>query len=147
MPTQVLPNPQRQTSAPRPRTLKPIVKEIMTRGVQLHDDASATRRSLASFRSTRQTVLAAFGVFLVDKILWLDGHVNDIWCIMIKSQICVDDVRYCQVMHDCKILPFSGALSSSSFPNDISLIELGLDGFCSHSISNVSPSVWDFRLA
>lgn len=58
-------------------------------GVRLHDDASATSRSLASFRSATQTVLAAFGVFLIDKILWLDGHVNDVWSIMIEFRICV----------------------------------------------------------
>ncbi len=33
-----------------------------------------------------------------------------------------------------QISPFKGALSSSSFPNDINLIELGLDGLASHSV-------------
>ena len=32
------------------------------------------------------------------------------------------------------MLPLSGALSSSNLPKDINLIELGLDGFCSHSV-------------
>jgi hypothetical protein len=32
------------------------------------------------------------------------------------------------------ILPLKGALSSSSFPNEMSLIELGLDGLTSHSV-------------
>lgn len=50
-------------------------------------------------------------------------------------------VRYCQDVPGLHSLPFSGALSSSSFPNDISLIELGLEGFGSHSIHKVSTSV------
>src|SRR5438045_1534177 len=114
-----------------------MANETMTRVVQLHDDASAARRSLASVRCAPQTVLAAFAVFLVDKILRLDGHVNDIWSVMVEFRICRPRVRFgSSHAKRSRLLPFSGALSSSNFPNDISLIELGLAGFCSHSISN-----------
>jgi hypothetical protein len=70
--------------------------------------------------------------------------VNDIWSVMIEFRICRQRVRFGSSSHAkrSQLLPFSGALSSSNFPNDISLIELGLAGFCSHSISNVSTLVW-----
>ena len=51
----------------------------------LHDDAStAARRSLAGFRAAPKAILAAFCVFFVDKVLWLDGHVDDVWSIMVE---------------------------------------------------------------
>ena len=39
------------------------------------------------------------------------------------------------------VLPFNGALSSRSLPNEISLIELGLDGLASHSMHRCQFSI------
>jgi hypothetical protein len=68
----------------------------------LHNDASATRGSLASFRSASQAVFAAFRVFFIDKILRLDGHVDNVWSVMVELRICVDGVRSRQDVKEYK---------------------------------------------
>jgi hypothetical protein len=62
-------------------------KQLVITMEVLHNDASAARGSLARFRSASQTVFAAFRVLLVDKVLWLDGHVDDVGGIMVKLRI------------------------------------------------------------
>jgi hypothetical protein len=53
----------------------------------LHNDTSTPRRSLTRFRSASQTILAAFRVFLIDIVLWLDGHVDDVRGIVVELQV------------------------------------------------------------
>lgn len=100
----------------------------------LHNDASATRASLTCSRSAAEPVFAPFGVFLVNKVLWFDGHVNDIGGIMVEFRVWPAGVSGLAAAKGSLGLPFSGALSSSNFPNEINRIELGLDGFGSHSV-------------
>jgi hypothetical protein len=39
---------------------------------------------LTRFRSASQTILAAFRVFLIDIVLWLDGHVDDVRGVVVE---------------------------------------------------------------
>lgn len=53
-----------------------------------HDDTTTAGTSALGFSVCGVRGLAAFGIFLLDVVLWLDGHVQDIGRVASEFIIC-----------------------------------------------------------
>jgi len=66
----------------RLKSLHLLQFDLLTRS-DLHQDTSATRTPFIPV-SVPASLLRQLGILLIDNVLWFDGHVNDVGCVIFE---------------------------------------------------------------